>query len=82
MNHKQYIEVLSILPLWRYAVGPYSQITPAIPFYTLSSATQLFNQAMAELPFAGVVLYKRSWLRGIKIIRSYNPEHRQFPKSP
>lgn len=72
------VEVLLIAPFWRYAVGPASNHSPAIPYYTLAGATEFFEEARRELPWAGVVLYKRRWLRGIEAIMEYVPDPKKL----
>jgi hypothetical protein len=67
------VHVAEIAPFWRYAVGPTSGNSAAIPYYTLVGATACFEEVKRELPWAGVVLYKRRGLRGIEAIREYAP---------
>lgn len=68
------VRVLGLVaPFWRYAVGPTSQHTAAIPYYRLSSAMEFFEEAKRELPWAGVTLYKRVGFRGIDVEREYKP---------
>lgn len=67
------VSVLGIMPFWRYAVGPTSGRSPAIPYWGLAPAMAFFEEAKRELPFAGVVLYRRRWWRGIEIIKEYKP---------
>jgi len=72
-NDREFVRVAAIAPFWRYAVGPTSGMSPAIPYYTLFGAAAFFEEAKRELPWAGVVLYKRRWLRGIEAIREHTP---------
>lgn len=66
------VRVLSLLPLWRYAVGPSSLRSPAIPFYRRVSANALFEAAVRDLPFSGCVIYKRTF-KGLVVVREYTP---------
>lgn len=66
------ISVLALFPFWRYAVGPSSQHSPAIPFYTLASARGLFVEMKRDLPFCGGRLYQRTW-RGLIVLDEYKP---------
>lgn len=79
-----FIRVFALAPLWRYAVGPTAAHSPAIPYYRLASAVAFFEQTKRELPWAGVVLYKRRGLRGIEAMREYTPntELRHGEKNP
>ena len=67
------VSVLSILPFWRYAVGPTSKRSPAIPFYLLASAMAFFDEAKRELPWSGATLYRRKWWKGIEVFKEYVP---------
>ena len=67
------VSVLAVAPFWRYAVGPTSGRSPAIPYYRLTAARAFFEKAKRELPWAGVILYKREGLRGIKAVEIYEP---------
>lgn len=67
------VEVVSLLPFWRYAVGPTSRCSPALPFYTLASALVFYNEAKKRLPWAGVILYRRGW-RGVDVAWKYTPK--------
>ena len=69
-----FVNVASIIPFWRYAVGPTSERTPAIPCYTLKAATKLFKEARRELPWAGVILYRRKGWGGIVRLWEYRPD--------
>jgi len=71
-----FVRVVALAPFWRYAVGPTAAHSPAIPYYRLASAVAFFEEAKRELPWAGVVLYKRRGLRGIEAIREYTPNVR------
>jgi len=72
MNDK--VRVFSLSPFWRYAVGPTNtERSPAIPYYTLKSAQHFFNEAKKALPWAGVVMYKRVWFKGVETIQEYIP---------
>lgn len=72
-NDPDTVEVCALIPFWRYAVGPASQSTPALPFYRMASAQAFFNKARCELPMCGVVLYRRSWWNGIEVVDEYIP---------
>ena len=67
------ISVLALLPFWRYAVGPASLRTPAIPFYRRSSALAFFEEARRELPFSGVTLYRRRGFGHFDVEKEYTP---------
>lgn len=69
------VEVVSLLPFWRYAVGPTSGCVPAIPFMRRKPALEFFEEAMHELPWAGVKLYRRTW-RGVEVDLEYTPASR------
>jgi hypothetical protein len=75
-----FVHVAAIAPFWRYAVGPTSSHSPAIPYYRLSSALEFFEEAKRELPWAGVVLYKRRGLRGIEALKTNTPTAAQCAK--
>ena len=67
--------VASITPFWRYAVGPMDQpLTPAIPYWHRAEAEEFFSYVRRELPWAGVVIYRRRWLRGIEVVKSFAGE--------
>ena len=68
-----FVRVAAIAPFWRYAVGPTAAHSPAIPYYRLAAAEAFFDEAKRELPWAGVVLYKRRGLRGIEAVKTYTP---------
>jgi len=42
--------VVDIIPLWRWAVGPTSQHSPAIPYYTRTKAEAFCEEAKRDLP--------------------------------
>lgn len=69
----KYVRVADIQPFWRYAVGPTAGHSPAIPYYRLAAAVAFFELTKSALPWAGVVLYKRRWWRGIEVLREYKP---------
>ncbi len=60
------VRVASIIPFWRYAVGPASDHSPAIPFYRLKSAVAFFQETKRELPWSKVVLYRRRGWKSIE----------------
>ena len=66
------VSVMELLPFWRYAVGPTSQNSPAIPFYRRMEAEAFFAKAQRELPWAACRLYKRTW-RGVETVQEYRP---------
>lgn len=66
--------VMGIAPFWRYAVGPTSQHSAAVPFYTQMGAQDFFRQAKRDLPWAGARLYKRRGIFGIEVVEEYKPE--------
>ena len=71
-----FVKVAAVAHFWRYAVGPYSQHSPAVPFYTLREARAWFESVQRELPWSGVVLYKRKGWRGIYEIAVYSPKEK------
>lgn len=69
------VDVLAVAPFWRYAVGPASGHSPAIPYYRLTAARAFFDEAKRELPWAGVILYRRRGLsRTIEAMEIYEPK--------
>lgn len=69
-----FVQVVDVSPFWRYAVGPTPAHSPAIPYYTLKSALSFFEEVQRKLPWAGAILYKRIWFRGIETMREYKPD--------
>ena len=65
------VRVVAIAPFWRYAVGPTAAHSPAIPYYRLGPAIAFFEETKRELPWAGVILYKRRGIRGIEVMEEY-----------
>ena len=72
IKHKN-VNVASVTPFWRYAVGPTSQHSPAVPFWSKSEALLFFIETQRTLPWAGSELYKRKGWRGIETISRYVP---------
>lgn len=72
-----YVSVADFLPLFRYAVGPASQHSPAIPFYTRKGAEECFAYVVRELPWSGAIMYRRTW-RGLLTVREYAPDMQQL----
>lgn len=68
-----FVRVCSALPFWRYAVGPASGHSPAIPYYRLAPAIDFFEEAKRFLPWAGVTLYRRRGWGRIETVIEYNP---------
>ena len=68
-----HVIVADIAPFFRYAVGPTAAHSAAIPFYRLTEAVAFFDEAKRELPWAGVVLYKRRWFQGVEVVMEYSP---------
>jgi hypothetical protein len=66
------VQVVAIMPFFRYAVGPTSQHSPAIPYFTLKGAEACFKEVTQELPWAGARIYRRTW-RGLVTVREYRP---------
>jgi hypothetical protein len=75
-NDSEFVRVAAIAPFWRYAVGPASGRSAAIPYYRLAPAVAFFEEAKRDLPWLGVVLYKRRGLRGLEAVREYTPNER------
>jgi len=67
-----FVRVAAILPFFRYAVGPDSQHSPAIPYFTRKGAEQCFADVVRELPWAGAIMYRRT-RRGLVTVREYRP---------
>jgi hypothetical protein len=67
------VRVAAILPFWRYAVGPASSHSAAVPFYRLGSAEAFFEETRRSLPWAGCVLYRRRGWSGIETLREHEP---------
>ena len=65
-----YVRVASIMPWFRYAVGPISQHSPAVPFFTRKGADATFEHFVRQLPWCGCRLYKRTW-RGMLVVLEY-----------
>lgn len=72
------VSVVAMLPFWRYAVGPTSMNSPAIPFYTRKEADFFFEEIKKEIPFAGAILYKRKGWSCIETIEEYTPQSDSF----
>ena len=72
-NTNDSVSVLALLPLWRYAVGPDSNMCAAIPFYTLKKAREFFDETMNKQ--ISCVLYKRVWFKGLDVIARYVPDY-------
>lgn len=71
--------ICTILPFFRYAVCPLSNLSPGVPFYTLKGARKLYEQAIKDLPWCGVVLLRRRYgiltrLSGMEIVETYIPK--------
>lgn len=69
-----FVRVAAIMPFFRYAVGPDSQHSPAIPYYTFKGALKFFRDVARELPWCGAVMYKRTW-RGLVTVCEYRPNN-------
>jgi hypothetical protein len=67
------VRVAAIMPFFRYAVGPTSQHSPAIPFFTFKGAVKCYMEVTQELPWAGAVLYRRTW-RGLATVFEFVPD--------
>lgn len=71
-----YVSVVDLLPFWRFAVGPISGSSPAIPFYRYADAKAFFDKAVKDLPWSGCYLYQRFLLQPHKpllVIEEYHP---------
>ena len=75
-----FVRVCAVAPFWRYAVGPTAAHSPAIPVYTLKAAMKLYEEVKRELPWAGAILYKRVWWRGIDVVMEYVPNPTVDPR--
>jgi hypothetical protein len=69
-----FVRVAAIMPFFRYAVGPDSQHSPAIPYFTRKGAEACFEDVVRELPWAGARIYRRTW-RGLVTVREYRPNN-------
>jgi hypothetical protein len=69
-----FVRVAAIMPFFRYAVGPDSQHSPAIPYFTRKGAEACFADVVRELPWAGAIMYRRTW-RGLVTVREYRPNN-------
>jgi hypothetical protein len=67
-----FVQIAAIMPFFRYAVGPTSQHSPAIPHFTRKGAEAFFEDVVRELPWCGAVMYRRTW-RGLVTVREYRP---------
>lgn len=67
-----FVRVAAIMPFFRYAVGPTSQHSPAIPYFTRKGAEACFADVVRELPWSGAIIYKRTW-RGLVTVREHRP---------
>lgn len=67
-----FVRVAAIMPFFRYAVGPTSQHSPAIPYFTRKGAEACFAAVTRELPWAGAIIYRLTW-RGLVTVREYRP---------
>jgi len=67
-----FVRVAAIMPFFRYAVGPDSQHSPAIPYFTFKGAEKCFRDVVRELPWCGAIMYKRTW-RGLVTVCEYRP---------
>ena len=67
-----FVRVVAIMPFFRYAVGPTAQHSPAIPYFTRNGAEKCFAVVTRELPWAGAIMYRRTW-RGLVTVREYRP---------
>lgn len=72
-NNTSAVSVADILPFFRYAVGPTNGHHPAIPFYRIAPALAFFEECKRELPWAGVVIYRRRLFRTLETVREYHP---------
>lgn len=70
-----FVRVAAIMPFFRYAVGPTSQHSPAIPYFTRKGAEACFAYMVRELPWEGTIMYRRTW-RGLVTVRKYRPNAR------
>jgi hypothetical protein len=75
LSGSAFVRVAAIMPFFRYAVGPDSQHSPAIPYFTRKGADACFEEVKRELPWVGVIMYLRTW-RGLVTVREYRPTRR------
>lgn len=73
-----FVRIAAIMPFFRYAVGPASQHSPAIPYFTRKGAEVCFADVVRDLPWAGARIYKRTW-RGLVTVREYLPNAGRQP---
>ncbi len=65
------LEVCSVTPFWRFAVGPTSKMSPAIPYFRYSKAKKFFEKVKREIPWSGVALYKRCGRHGFEVVEEH-----------
>jgi hypothetical protein len=65
-----FVRVAAVMPFFRYAVGPTSQHSPAIPYFAFKGAKQCLAEVVRELPWCGAIMYKRTW-RGLVTVCEY-----------
>ena len=68
-----FVRVASILPFWRYAVGPTSELSPAILFFTRKAADVCFEDMVRKISWAGARIYRRT-RRGLVVVREYTKQ--------
>jgi hypothetical protein len=66
--------VADITPFWQYAVGPISQHSPAIPYWTRKGAEACFDEMKRAIPWDGARIYRRTW-SGLMTVREYIPNN-------
>lgn len=77
----QTINIAAAMPFFRYAVGPTSQHSPAIPYFTYKGAFACFEEMVRKLPWAGHRIYKRTWFFRIRVVWEYHPSASDLARS-
>lgn len=73
--------ICAVLPFWRYAVCPTNGHSPGVPFYREAAARAFFEDTKRHLPWAGCLLVKHLYFRGVEVIEEYDP-HKEWVKLP
>lgn len=74
MSNDETVTVASVIPFWRYAVCPTNKCAPGVPFYRLTSVLAFFEETRRHLPWAGVQLVRRRFLRGVDLYVEFIPK--------
>ena len=72
MNPPNEVRV-GVTPFWRWAVGPTSNMSPAVPFWTRKAAEEFLREVVQETELPAI-LYKRKGWRGIQQVLTLRPK--------